>query len=215
MNMALDDETFAVLRATVQKFIEQRLKPAEDILEETDEVPADIVAEMKEIGLFGLSIPEEYDGAGLSMGQECDVVYDLGHTAFAFRSVFGTNVGIGSQGILMDGTEEQKQSWLPRIASGEVIISFALTEPGAGSDAASLQTKATLEDGHYVINGTKRFITNASRASAFTLMARTGGPGASGVSAFILPADTPGISLGKHDKKMGQRGTKTCDVVPI
>jgi len=213
MNMALDDETFAVLRATVQKFIEQRLKPAEDILEETDEVPADIVAEMKEIGLFGLSIPEEYDGAGLSMGQECDVVYDLGHTAFAFRSVFGTNVGIGSQGILMDGTEEQKQSWLPRIASGEVIISFALTEPGAGSDAASLQTKATLEDGHYVINGTKRFITNASRASAFTLMARTGGPGASGVSAFILPADTPGISLGKHDKKMGQRGTKTCDVV--
>ncbi|MDS1140249.1 acyl-CoA dehydrogenase family protein [Pusillimonas sp. SM2304] len=211
--MALDNETFSVLRSTVQKFIDQRLKPAEDVLEETDDVPADIVEEMKEIGLFGISIPEEYGGSGLSMAQECDVVYDLGHTSFAFRSVFGTNVGIGSQGILMDGTEEQKQAWLPRIASGEVIISFALTEPGAGSDAASLQTKATLEGDHYVINGTKRFITNASRASAFTLMARTGGPGAGGVSAFILPADTPGITLGKHDKKMGQRGTKTCDVV--
>ena len=211
--MALDNETFSVLRSTVQRFIEQRLKPAEDILEETDEVPASLVDEMKDIGLFGISIPEEYGGFGLSMAQECDVVYDLGHTSFAFRSVFGTNVGIGSQGILMDGTEEQKQTWLPRIASGETIISFALTEPGAGSDAASLQTRATLADGHYIVNGTKRFITNASRANAFTLMARTGGPGSDGVSAFIIPADTPGISLGKHDKKMGQRGTKTCDVV--
>lgn len=211
--MALDNETFSVLRSTVQRFIEQRLKPAEDILEETDDVPADIVAEMKELGLFGISIPEEYGGSGLSMSQECDIAYDLGHTAFAFRSVFGTNVGIGSQGILMDGTEEQKQAWLPRIASGEIIISFALTEPGAGSDAGSLQTRATLQDGHYVLNGTKRFITNASRANAFTLMARTGGPGADGITAFIVPADAPGISLGKPDKKMGQRGTKTCDVV--
>lgn len=211
--MALDNETFSILRSTVQRFIEQRLKPAEDILEETDEVPAELVDEMKDMGLFGISIPEEYGGFGLSMAQECDVVYDLGHTSFAFRSVFGTNVGIGSQGILMDGTEAQKQNWLPRIASGELIISFALTEPGAGSDAASLQTRATLEDGHYVINGVKRFITNASRANAFTLMARTGGPGAGGISAFVIPANTPGISLGKLDKKMGQRGTKTCDVV--
>src|SRR5690606_12284903 len=121
-NMALDNETFSVLRSTVQRFIYQRLKPAEDILEETDDVPADIVAEMKELGLFDISIPEEYGGSGLSMSQECDIAYDLGHTAFAFRSVFGTNVGIGSQGILMDGTEEQKQAWLPRIASGEIII---------------------------------------------------------------------------------------------
>ncbi len=211
--MALDDETFSVLRSTVQRFIEQRLKPAEDTLEETDDVPADIVAEMKEIGLFGISIPEAYGGFDLSMAQECDVVYDLGHTAFAFRSVFGTNVGIGSQGILMDGTEAQKQDWLPRIASGEVIISFALTEPGAGSDAGSLQTRAIAQDGHYVLNGTKRFITNATRANAFTLMARTGGAGADGITAFIVPADSPGISLGKPDKKMGQRGTKTCDVV--
>lgn len=211
--MTLDAESFSLLRASVQRFIDERLKPAEDILEETDDVPADIVADMKEMGLFGISIPENYGGIGLSMSQECDVVYDLGHTALAFRSVFGTNVGIGSQGILMDGTEEQKQAYLPKIASGELIISFALTEPNAGSDAASLQTKAELDGDHYVINGTKRFITNAPRAGAFTLMARTGGPGASGISSFIVPADTPGISLGKPDKKMGQRGTKTCDVV--
>jgi len=211
--MALDAESFSLLRASVQRFIDDRLKPAEDTLEEIDDVPADIVADMKEMGLFGISIPENYGGIGLSMSQECDVVYDLGHTAFAFRSVFGTNVGIGSQGILMDGTEEQKQTYLPKIASGELVISFALTEPNAGSDAASLQTRAELDGDHYVINGTKRFITNAPRAGAFTLMARTGGQGASGISSFIVPADTPGISLGKPDKKMGQRGTKTCDVV--
>ncbi|GAB7542191.1 acyl-CoA dehydrogenase family protein [Cupriavidus sp. CuC1] len=211
--MSLDAESFSLLRASVQRFIDERLKPAEDTLEETDDVPADIVADMKEMGLFGISIPENYGGIGLSMAQECDVVYDLGHTAFAFRSVFGTNVGIGSQGILMDGTEAQKQEYLPKIASGELVISFALTEPNAGSDAASLQTKAELDGDHYVINGTKRFITNAPRAGAFTLMARTGGAGASGISSFIVPANTPGISLGKPDKKMGQRGTKTCDVV--
>jgi len=123
--MALDDETFSLLRASVQRFIDQRLVPAEDILEETDEVPADIVQEMKDIGLFGISIPEAYGGIGLSMAQECDVIFDMGHTSFAYRSAFGTNVGIGSQGILMDGTETQKAEWLPRIASGEMIISFA------------------------------------------------------------------------------------------
>ncbi|MYN13071.1 acyl-CoA dehydrogenase [Pusillimonas sp. TS35] len=211
--MALDDETFSLLRASVQRFIDQRLVPAEDILEETDEVPADIVQEMKDIGLFGISIPEAYGGIGLSMAQECDVIFDMGHTSFAYRSAFGTNVGIGSQGILMDGTETQKAEWLPRIASGEMIISFALTEPGAGSDAASLKTRAVLEDGKYVINGTKRFITNAPRAHAFTLMARTGDEGAGGITAFVVPADSPGLSLGKPDKKMGQRGTKTCDVI--
>lgn len=211
--MTIDSESFSLLRASVQRFINERLVPAENYLEEEDDVPADIVDDMKEMGLFGLSIPDAYDGIGLSMAQECEVAYDLGHTALAFRSVFGTNVGIGSQGILMDGTDEQKTHYLPRIASGDLIISFALTEPNAGSDAASLQTRADLDGDHYVINGTKRFITNAPRAGAFTLMARTGGAGASGISAFIVPADLPGISLGKPDKKMGQRGTKTCDVM--
>jgi acyl-CoA dehydrogenase len=158
-------------------------------------------------------VPEEFGGIGLSVSQEVLVNYELGRTAPAFRSVFGTNIGIGSQGILMDGTPEQKAAYLPRVASGELIMSFALTEPDVGTDAASLKTRAELDGDHYVLSGTKRYITNAPRAGAFTLMARTGGPGASGVSAFIVPADLPGIKLGKPDKKMGQRGTKTCDVI--
>jgi acyl-CoA dehydrogenase len=129
--------------------------------------------------------------------------------------VIGTTVGIGSQGIVIDGTEKQKGEWLPRLASGETIASFALTEPGAGSDAAAIQTSATRDGDTYRLNGTKRFITNAPRAGMFTVMARSepGIAGAAGISAFILPAGTPGISLGKPDKKMGQRGTITCDVI--
>jgi acyl-CoA dehydrogenase len=211
--MAIDNESFELLLSSVQRFVRERLMPAEDAVEEQDEVPADIVEDMKVMGLFGISIPEEYGGIGLSMSQECRVAYEIGHTALAFRSVFGTNVGIGSQGILMDGTEEQKRVILPRVATGELIMSFALTEPDAGSDSAALKTRGELVGDHYVLNGTKRFITNAPRAGAFTLMARTDGPGPGGISAFIVPADLPGLSLGKPDKKMGQRGTKTCDVV--
>lgn len=210
--MSLDQETFNLLKATVQRFVLERLMPAEDHVEEHDDIPQDIVDDMKELGLFGLSIPEEYGGIGLNMSQECQVAYELGRTALAFRSVVGTNIGIGSQGILMDGTKEQKEEYLPRIASGDLIVSFALTEPDAGSDAASLKTRAMADGNSYLLTGTKRFITNAPRAGAFTLMARTGGPGASGISAFIVPAGLPGLTLGKPDRKMGQRGTKTCDV---
>jgi acyl-CoA dehydrogenase len=211
--MALDSESFDLLLATVQRFVRERLTPLENHLEEHDDVPAEVVQEMKEMGLFGLSIPEEYGGIGLSMSQEVLTMFEFGHTSAAFRSAFGTNIGIGSQGILMDGTPEQRAHYLPKIASGELIMSFALTEPDAGSDAASLKTKAERDGDHFVLNGTKRYITNAPRAGAFTLMARTGGPGASGVSAFIVPADSPGLKLGKPDRKMGQRGTKTCDVM--
>jgi len=210
--MAIDRDSFQLMLTTIRDFISRRLVPAENVVEETDEVPADIVDEMKTMGLFGLSIPEEYGGIGLSMAQECEVAFAFGQTALAFRSVFGTNVGIGSQGILIDGTAEQKRQMLPRVASGELIMSFALTEPDAGSDAAALKMRAERDGDHYVLNGTKRFITNAPRAGAFTLMARTGGPGAGGISAFIVPTDLAGLSLGKADKKMGQRGTKTCDV---
>ena len=211
--MALDAESFDILLSTIQRFVRERLVPAEDYLEAHDAVPEDIVEDMKQMGLFGLTVPEEFDGIGLSVSQEVLVNYELGRTASAFRSVFGTNIGIGSQGILMDGTAEQKALYLPQVASGELVMSFALTEPDAGTDAASLKTRAELDGDHYVLNGTKRFITNAPRAGAFTLMARTGGPGAGGISAFIVPADTPGLTLGKKDKKMGQRGTMTCDVI--
>ena len=175
--MALDNESFDILLATVQRFVHERLVPAENHLEEHDEVPPELVDDMKEMGLFGLTVPEEFGGIGLSASQEVQVNFELGRTAPAFRSVFGTNIGIGSQGILMDGTPDQKADYLPRVASGELVMSFALTEPDAGSDAASLKTRAEADGDHYVLNGTKRFITNAPRAGAFTLMARTGGAG--------------------------------------
>ncbi len=211
--MSLDAESFDILLPTIQRFVAERLVPAENHLEEHDEVPADLVEDMKAMGLFGLTVPEEYGGIGLSVSQEVLVNHELGRTAPAFRSVFGTNIGIGSQGILIDGTAEQKARYLPQVASGELIMSFALTEPDAGTDAASLKTRAEPDGDHYVLNGTKRFITNAPRAGAFALMARTGGPGAGGISSFIVPADTPGLKLGKKDRKMGQRGTQTCDVI--
>ena len=215
--MAIDAESFDILLASVQRFVRERLIPAEDEVEASDEIPAAIVADMKAMGLFGLSIPEEYGGIGLSMLQECRVANEVGRASLAFRSTFGTNVGIGSQGILIDGTSDQKREVLPRVASGELIMSFALTEPDAGSDSAAIKTRGELaKDGagaDYVLNGSKRFITNASRAGAFTLMARTEGPGAAGITAFIVPAGLPGLSLGKPDKKMGQRGTRTCDVI--
>jgi acyl-CoA dehydrogenase len=211
--MALDSTSFEVLLASVQRFIREQLVPNENHVEEFDEVPSHLISAMKALGFFGLSIPEEYGGSGLSMAQECRVIREFGQTATAFRSVFSTNVGIGSQGILIDGTSEQKAEYLPRVASGDLVMSFALTEADAGSDPSALRTRADWDGTHYVINGRKRFISNAPRAGAFTLMARTGEAGANGISAFIVPADLPGVSLGKVDKKMGQKGTKTCDVV--
>uniref|UniRef100_UPI003341FC94 acyl-CoA dehydrogenase family protein n=1 Tax=Sandarakinorhabdus sp. TaxID=1916663 RepID=UPI003341FC94 len=160
-------------------------------------------------------IPQSHGGLGLTMAEEAALVRVLCRASITFRSLIGTTVGIGSQGIMIDGTAAQKEEWLPRFATGEAIASFALTEPGAGSDAASLRCSAVLEGDHYRINGTKRYITNAPRATVFTLMARTeaGVKGAAGISAFIVPADSKGISLGKPDRKMGQRGAKTCDVI--
>ena len=178
-------------------------------------MPEAIVAEMRELGLFGLSVPEEYGGLGLTMVEEAAVIRELTRASVVFRSVIGTTVGIGSQGIVIDGTEEQKREWLPRLATGEAVSSFGLTEPDAGSDAASLRTVAVRDGDNYRITGTKRFITNAGRATVFTLMARSEPDvkGAGGISAFIVPADTPGISLGKPDKKMGQRGAHVYDVI--
>ncbi len=211
--MSLDSETFELLLATLRRFVAERLRPLEDRVDREDEVPDEIVGEMREMGLFGLSIPEEYGGLGLSMSEEVRVALELGRTTPAFRSVFGTNVGIGSQGLVMAGSDAQKAEWLPRIARGEVITSFALTEPGAGSDSASVETKAVRDGNVYRLSGTKRYITNADKASLFTVMARTGGPGAKGVSAFLVPADLPGLSVGLPEKKMGQQGAHVCDVI--
>ncbi len=213
--MALDADTLQQFIDTVRRFVTKCCVPIEAKVGEEDRVPDDIVAEMRTLGLFGLSVPEEYGGLGLSMTEEVKVMFELGQTSPAFRSVIGTNIGIGSQGVVMFGSEKQKRDWLPKLASGEVIASFALTEPGAGSDAAALKLQARRDGDHYVINGTKRYITNANRAGMFTLMARTdpGKRGASGISAFIIPAATPGITVGRPERKMGQQGAHICDVV--
>lgn len=213
--MIRDDETLNLLLDAISRFVREWLVPAEEHVAQTDEIPADIVAEMRELGLFGLSIPEQYGGLGLTMEEEVLVAFDIARTSPCFRSLFGTNVGIGSQGLIIDGTPDQKEHYLPRLASGELIASFALTEPGSGSDAASLRTRAVRDGDHYVIDGTKRFITNAPEAGIFTVMARTNPDikGAGGISAFIVEKGTPGLSLGKVDKKMGQRGAHTCDVI--
>ena len=213
--MIRDPEILNALLDSVGRFVRERLVPAENTVAETDEIPADIVQEMRDLGLFGMTVPEEFGGLGLTMEEEVRVLFELCKTSPAFRSVIGTTVGIGSQGILMDGTEAQKAEYLPRLATGELMASFALTEPEAGSDAASLRTTAVRDGDDYVVNGTKRYITNAPHASIFTLMARTNpeDKGAGGVSAFIVDAKSPGISFGKIDKKMGQRGAHTCDVI--
>jgi acyl-CoA dehydrogenase len=213
--MIRDQETLNILLDSIRRFVREQLVPHEQEVAETDQIPPALVAQMRELGLFGLSIPEQYGGLALTMEEEVLVAFEIARTSPAFRSLIGTNNGIGSQGILFDGTEQQKQHYLPRMAAGQIIGCFALTEPGAGSDAGSLTTSAQRDGDHYIINGTKRFITNAPEAGVFTVMARTDplkkGPG--GVSAFIVEKDTPGLSLGKIDKKMGQRGAHTCDVI--
>ena len=213
--MIRDAETLNVLIDSLRRFVRDRLVPREAEVAETDEVPEDIRAEMRELGLFGMTIPEQYGGLGQTMEEEVLACFELGRTSPAFRSLIGTNNGIGSGGIVIDGSEEQKQKYLPKIASGEYIASFGLTEPGAGSDAASLTTTAVRDGDHYVFNGTKRFITNADLASVLTVMARTDPSkrGAGAISAFIVEKNTPGVSIGKPEKKMGQQGAHIYDVI--
>ncbi len=213
--MAYDQETRDALIEMVRRFVDEQCKPIEAQVAEEDEVPQSVVDQMKELGLFGISIPEEFGGLGLNMEEEVLVALELGQTSPAFRSVAGTNIGIGSQGLVMWGTDEQKSEWLPKIASGEIITSFCLTEPEAGSDAGSVKTRAVRDGDHYVLNGTKRYITNANKADLLTVMARTDPdtPGGKGLSAFIVETTTPGVTVGKPEKKMGQQGAHVCDVV--
>jgi len=213
--MPLDKETLGDLIATMRRYVRERLIPNEARVDEEDQVPPEILDEMRSLGFFGLTIPEEYGGLGLTSEEEALVNLELGRSSPAFRSAFGTNNGIGSQGIVMAGTEEQKQRYLPDMAAGELIGSFALTEPEAGSDAGSLTTRAVRDGDSYVLNGTKRYITNAPLAGLFTVMARTDPSvkGAKGVSAFLVERDNPGVGVGRPEKKMGQHGAPVSDVV--
>ena len=213
--MALDQATLDALLDTVRRFVRDRLMPLEAQVAREDRIPNEIVAQMRELGLFGMTIPEQFGGLGLNTTEECHVVMELGRTSPAFRSVIGTNNGIGSQGLVMDGTQAQKAHYLPKMASGEIIGSFALTEPDAGSDAGSLKTSARPDNGGYRINGTKRYITNAPQAQLFTVFARTdpNTAGSKGVSAFLVDAASKGITLGVPNRKMGQQGAHVCDVI--
>jgi len=213
--MAIDPDTLEQLTTTIRRFVDEKLIPREREVAQTDSIPAEIVESMRDLGLFGLSIPEEYGGLALNTAEEVQVMFQLSRAAPAFRSVVGTNVGIGSRGIVIDGTDQQKDTYLPKLASGEIIGSFALTEPDVGSDSGSVKTLALRDGNHYVLNGTKRFITNAPYAGVFTVMARTNPEiaGARGVSAFVVDRHTPGLSLGKPEKKMGQQGAHVCDVI--
>jgi len=186
--MVRDQQTLDQLVDMIRQFVEGVLIPHEEIVAETDEIPQDVIQQMRELGLFGLTIPEAYDGLGLTMEEEVYIAFELGRTSPAFRSFIGTNNGIGAAGLIIDGTEEQKQYFLPKLARGEIIGSFCLTEPDSGSDAASLKTTAVKDGDDYILNGTKRFITNAPHAGVFTVMARTNPDikGSSGISAFII-----------------------------
>lgn len=213
-SVSLDPETFDLLLESVRRFVAERLVPLEAQVAETNRMPPEVVDDLRTLGVFGLSIAPEFGGLGLTMEEEVRVVFELGQTSPAFRSVAGTNIGIGSQAIVLAGTAEQQARYLPRLASGELIGSFALTEPDAGSDALSLRTTARRDGDHYVLDGTKRYITNAPSAGLFTVMARTGtGRSADAISCFLVEGGTPGLSLGKPDRKMGQAGSLTCDVI--
>ena len=213
--MIRDQETLNQLITLIDRFVSERLIPRETELAESGALPEDILDEMKSMGLFGLTIPEEFGGLGLTMEEEIQVAISLGRTSPAFRSIMGTNNGIGSAAIVFNGTDEQKKKYLPKYASGEWISCFCLTEPDAGSDAASLKTNAVRDGDDYIINGTKRYITNAKVADTFNVMARTDQSikGARGISSFIVERGAKGITLGSVDKKMGQAGSMTCDVI--
>jgi len=215
MPSAFDETDFNTLLDTLERYIKERLIPLENTVEQTESVPDAIVDEMRDMGLFGLTIPQAYGGFELSVVQETRLHMLMSTTSQAFCLVFWPNVGIGSRGIINGGTDEQKQRYLPKLASGEWRAAFCLTEPDAGSDAASLRTSARADGDHYLLSGSKRFITNASCADIFTVMARTDpdSRGAEGISAFIVEKNTPGLHIGKPEHKLGQRGAPICDVI--
>lgn len=211
----MDPEVFSQFIDQLKRYVRERLIPAEGDVIAHDRIPDDILAEMREMGLFGITIPEEYGGAGMNISQYIETVKQLSYAAPAYRSTMSINVGMTASAIRKFGTEEQKAHWLPRIASGEIAC-FGLTEPGSGSDSAAMQTMATRSGNGYVLNGTKRYITNSPHANIGLIMARTSRealPKNSHVSAFIVNMETAGISIGPPDKKMGQAGAHIADVI--
>ncbi|MET9262060.1 acyl-CoA dehydrogenase family protein [Amycolatopsis sp. NPDC004079] len=214
MAAAVTPEDFRPILDLVRDFVRAKVVPREQEIMDGNAIPADLRGQAAEMGLFGYAIPQEWGGLGLDLTQDVELAMEFGYTSLALRSMFGTNNGIAGQVLVGFGTDEQKTQWLERIASGEVVASFALTEPGAGSNPAGLRTKAVRDGDDWVIDGQKRFITNAPIADLFVVFARTrpaddSGPG---IAVFLVPADTPGLEVGPKDKKMGQEGAWTSDV---
>jgi acyl-CoA dehydrogenase len=210
----VDSEAFEQIRSVVRDFVRNSVVPVENDIDENDVIPAEIRDAAKKMGLFGFAIPEAYGGLGLSMEEESRIVIELGYTTPALRSMFGTNNGIAGHVLMEGGTEGQKEEWLPKIASGEAVASFALSEAEAGSDPSGLTTSGRRDGDHWLLNGAKRYITNAPVADVFMVFARTD-PDAKatrGISTFLVPRSTPGLSVGPRDHKMGQFGAWTADV---
>jgi acyl-CoA dehydrogenase len=210
----VSETEFNELIELLRDFIRREVMPAEAGIDETDEIPARLIAQAKEMGLYGYALPSEFGGLGLSVRQQVLLTIELGYTSPAFRSLFGTNNGIAGQVLVMGGTDEQRKQWLPRLASGEVVASFALTEPDAGSDPSSLVTSAAPDGDGWVIDGLKRYITNAPAADVFMVFARTDpeAPRGKGIGVFIVPSSLAGVSVAAKDHKMGQAGAWTADV---
>ncbi|MGO1397373.1 MAG: acyl-CoA dehydrogenase family protein [Brevibacterium yomogidense] len=210
----VDEETLQEILATVRAYVREKVVPRELEIEDTDEIPQVVREESAEMGLFGWAIPEEFGGLGLNARQDALLSFELGYTTPSYRSLFGTNNGIAGQVLVNYGTDEQKQEWLPKIASGEAIASFALTEADAGSDPSGLTTKAVKDGDDYVINGAKRFITNAAMSDVLMVFARTdpNAQGSKGISVFLVPTTTDGVTVGPKDKKMGQAGAWTSEI---
>ena len=210
----MEADEFAAVLAAVRDLVRKDVVPREEEIEEHDEIPAEIRRKSAEMGLFGWALPQEYGGLGLSMSEDVRLAFELGYTTPAFRSLFGTNNGIAGQVIVRYGTDEQRAHWLPKLAAGEAVASFALTEAEAGSDPSGMTTTALRDGDEYVLTGTKRFITNAPIADLFVVFARTNpdAKGTHGISALLVEAGTPGVSVGPRDHKMGQAGAWTAEV---
>ena len=210
----MDTEVFEQIRSVVRDFVRNSVVPAENDIDENDVIPSEIRDAAKQMGLFGFAIPEAYGGLGLSMEEESRIVIELGYTTPALRSMFGTNNGIAGHVLMEGGTDGQKKEWLPKIASGEAVASFALSEAEAGSDPSGLTTTGRREGDQWVLNGAKRYITNAPVADVFMVFARTDPDikATRGISTFLVPRGTPGLSVGPRDHKMGQFGAWTADV---
>lgn len=215
-NPGVDNDAFEQFITQIKRYVRERLVPAEDATVALDRVPDDIAAEMRDMGLFGVTIPEAFGGSGFNIAQYTHFIQELSWALPAFRSLISMNVGMTSSAISGSGTQAQKNYWLPKLASGEMVACFALSEPDSGSDAAALTTQAVLDGDSYILNGTKRYISNAPIAHMGMIMARTSKenlPKNAHVSAFLIPFDTPGLTVGKPDKKMGQSGSQIADVI--